>query len=1102
MFTQMRFNLKLIGTIIFSVVFLAGGFFISNVAKAGVSEITKLIIVSNQQTINVGEKSVVMDVQMKTLGDVATSTGVSSTHLIFNSTSSTGIFWDSNSSTCNSTEHGQNGYALGVNSNWTQKYFCYQDTTPGIYTITVTSQEYPTWTPATQTITITTTPNLDSATITSDGVSIGTLNSATLRNGNTTGMHTLSVSDVSISNGPLASGEYAFTLTTPTNAQILKDYFAAKAGWTDEMKTQIDTEIDGHSPFFYFKVDGTNYSLVDGFKKTTHLDSLYGSNLTIDDNYPTGNYTYTGTIGFQSVSITLTVANAPKLSGISISGGDSGITVTGDLDSGFTVKTNGDTNLHNLNLATGASSDKKLTADNSANYIPFKLTHIIAGLADYFISKGIPSDTATKMANGTNATFYLKVLNTSGVTTISLVDGFLHDNYLPEATLRINGDYPEATYQYSGRLTEVGNPNNYNIQNLTTIVQRQEQGGGDHGPNYTTIFGGVKTALASGGINTNMDTCASTPTACSNLYFEKVGYGKIAFNTALDLTDDATQTYLSTLGSKLDMATAGKISLDAVGSALAGKSATIKFYNTNDLGIPDSATPSQIANYIVVKNNLGEIIPNSDHTNYPEISGFQYVGACGVFDTVCHYFSFTVGHFTTFELDVPDTTPPATPIITTPSQFTRNENITIEGTAEVGSSIKITGGMGTISRTATGGVYNISIDLIPNTINTLLVTATDRAGNESNAATVTITQDAIAPTVILSDDHPDSFVKQGDIITFTATFTETNSIDEENNAPKLSISNSLLNNALMTKVSNKIWTYIWTVPNGNEGSHSLSVKAYDEVGNTNDTTTGKTSYTIIILTNNQTTPDEQGDVTLNDTKSEVVITDPNKEITVETGSTPNASLDVTAFTPNGSGERIVPAIIINSDVAQVVIPDDTKITATGWNGTMILPRPDTSTTSVAPAGFSVGNVKIEMGSPDMTLVFDKAVKITLTNVTGDVGYRPAGSNNWQTITTECLSATDHSNISSGECYFHEGNDTIIWTYHFTTFGSLDVTRGSSGGMILTVKGDINKDKKVDKYDFALMMSNWSKTGINNSDLNNDNKVDKYDFALLMLNWSK
>ena len=53
-----------------------------------------------------------------------------------------------------------------------------------------------------------------------------------------------------------------------------------------------------------------------------------------------------------------------------------------------------------------------------------------------------------------------------------------------------------------------------------------------------------------------------------------------------------------------------------------------------------------------------------------------------------------------------------------------------------------------------------------------------------------------------------------------------------------------------------------------------------------------------------------------------------------------------------------------------------------------------------------------------------------------------------------------------------------------------------------IKGDINDDGTVDKYDFALMMSDWGKTGLNIlSDLNNNGKVDKYDFSLLMVNWS-
>ncbi|MFA5050887.1 MAG: DUF5018 domain-containing protein [Patescibacteria group bacterium] len=52
-----------------------------------------------------------------------------------------------------------------------------------------------------------------------------------------------------------------------------------------------------------------------------------------------------------------------------------------------------------------------------------------------------------------------------------------------------------------------------------------------------------------------------------------------------------------------------------------------------------------------------------------------------------------------------------------------------------------------------------------------------------------------------------------------------------------------------------------------------------------------------------------------------------------------------------------------------------------------------------------------------------------------------------------------------------------------------------------IKGDINRDGKVDKYDFSLMMANWGRTDSNVADVNADGKVDKYDFSLLMLNWS-
>ena len=61
--------------------------------------------------------------------------------------------------------------------------------------------------------------------------------------------------------------------------------------------------------------------------------------------------------------------------------------------------------------------------------------------------------------------------------------------------------------------------------------------------------------------------------------------------------------------------------------------------------------------------------------------------------------------------------------------------------------------------------------------------------------------------------------------------------------------------------------------------------------------------------------------------------------------------------------------------------------------------------------------------------------------------------------------------------------------------------GGGGGGASYKTGDINKDGKVDEYDFSIMMSQWGETGSDmTADLNNDKIVDEYDLAILMANW--
>ncbi|MDO8575102.1 MAG: dockerin type I domain-containing protein, partial [bacterium] len=130
-----------------------------------------------------------------------------------------------------------------------------------------------------------------------------------------------------------------------------------------------------------------------------------------------------------------------------------------------------------------------------------------------------------------------------------------------------------------------------------------------------------------------------------------------------------------------------------------------------------------------------------------------------------------------------------------------------------------------------------------------------------------------------------------------------------------------------------------------------------------------------------------------------------------------------------------------------------------------------------------------------------------TTEAGPVNYGYANS------TTENVALiTSHSvavgGLSSGTQYFFRtvshGSPEVVGSEQTVTTASAPSGGGGGGGggnrTPVVKKGDANKDGKVDKYDFSLMMANWGKAGINTSDFNGDSKVDKYDFALLMSNW--
>ncbi|HOK14071.1 MAG TPA: Ig-like domain-containing protein, partial [Candidatus Kapabacteria bacterium] len=140
---------------------------------------------------------------------------------------------------------------------------------------------------------------------------------------------------------------------------------------------------------------------------------------------------------------------------------------------------------------------------------------------------------------------------------------------------------------------------------------------------------------------------------------------------------------------------------------------------------------------------------------------------------------------------------------------------------------------------------------VPN-INTnaakIRITAVDNAGNTSSQESDNFIIDNTGPSVVLSNDISNrQEVKQGTVVKIIATFTDVSPISEST-APTITITNgngsgSDISNATMSKTSNTVWYYDWTVPSG-DFTCNVSVSATDVAGNANQTPTGITSYIV------------------------------------------------------------------------------------------------------------------------------------------------------------------------------------------------------------------------------------------------------------------
>lgn len=226
---------------------------------------------------------------------------------------------------------------------------------------------------------------------------------------------------------------------------------------------------------------------------------------------------------------------------------------------------------------------------------------------------------------------------------------------------------------------------------------------------------------------------------------------------------------------------------------------------------------------------------------------------------------------------------------------------------------------------------------------------------------------------------------------------------------------------------------------------SFDFVATDEVGNISTTTVTIAN----IVDEDQTVPDEDGEVLLDLSTPEVIVSSSTKPLNISLSADSDEAL-VNYSTLISSGAGLIPQTTINSNLATIFIPASTITSAsTTWDGILSAPKITTVDLPVTSGKTNYLSSAIEIGFSGAKLSFDKAVRIVMPGQAGKkVGYTRSGEN-FIEITNVCLAdsqAVGDALSADSECKIDSGSDLVIWTKHFTTFATYtQTTNVSSGG---------------------------------------------------------
>ena len=420
-----------------------------------------------------------------------------------------------------------------------------------------------------------------------------------------------------------------------------------------------------------------------------------------------------------------------------------------------------------------------------------------------------------------------------------------------------------------------------------------------------------------------------------------------------------------------------------------------------------------------------------------------------------------------------DNTAPATPIITqigNTGNYINDANkgtVHVTGTAEAGSlvSVVLTDSASTSTPAITQqlAIASTAFDITVNAsalldgVITPSVTATDGVGNNSNITnTPTAIKDVVAPNVTkLGDGTVDYSIAQAANVTLL--FSEPINGDSQ-----VLVEDAIVNGA------DRVLTFAWnpaddqlTITGNNSGitvfnNDVVVISLTDLAGNTSQ------SPLIIdsILSVGQIAPDGGGNVTLDNTNHQVVLTDPNQSVNIgiSVGST-DPTIDVSSFINQGTG--VLPGMNITANNASGITiqsPSNNTVTSSdnSWNGIIDAPR-----TVNPPIGMDNVDISVEFGVPGMRLDFNRGVRIVFP---GQAGKTVQFSNDgiaYTEVTNICAldnQATGDALPVGGDCKIDVGGDLVIWTKHLTHWiiQSVPVTgivvTGQGGATTITTNG--------------------------------------------------